>query len=521
MTVKLFSAIPYGYGARKVTVEADSSRGLPRFDIIGLANKIVDESRGRIRSAIKNSDFVFPSEHITINLAPAELPKRSSHLDLPIALAILRLSKQLLAEDLADKCFVGELALSGEIMPVRGIINIVELAQIRHYKELIIPAGNYEEAKLAAKGIRLVPVKNLKELWLHLKNIFPLFPTANVVINTSTDKTQAFLDEAGHSNKNVVKNNNTDYTAPILDNIVGQASAKRALVIALAGHHNLLLSGPPGSGKSLLAKCAQNLLPPLNPEELIEVAKINSLSSHPSSNIHQRPFRSPHNTSTIRSILGGGIDLRPGEISLASRGILFLDEMAEFPREVLEALRQPLEDHCINICTAYARACYPANFILIGTMNPCPCGNYGSNQNDCKCTPRQIVNYHKRLSGPILDRIDMKIKMPRVSTSVLVNSTTTSNIEHASAKAKIAHASQLQLESRGKYNAELSSIETTKLITNSEVQSFLSNACERLKLSARSYFRLIRVSRTIADLDDSSDIKTDHIAEALLYRQEL
>lgn len=516
MTVKVLSSIPYGYGAKKVIVEADDSRGLPRFDIIGLANKIVGESRGRIRAAIKNSDFIFPSTHLTINLAPAELPKRSSHLDLPIAIAILRLSKQFLDAELEDKCFVGELALSGEIMPVRGIINIVELAQIRGFKELVIPQANYREAKLVAKNIAITPVKTLKELWLHLKEIKKIFPQENDVKNTRTDKAQASSDTITIPNKNVVKNNHTD--TPTLDSIVGQNNAKRALIVALAGRHNLLLSGLPGTGKSLLAKCAQTLLPSPSKDELIEIVKLHSLSST-ANIVHGRPFRSPHHTSTVRSVLGGGIDLRPGEISLASRGILFLDEIAEFPHEVLEALRQPLEEHCINICTANARACYPANFVLIGTMNPCPCGNFGSEQ--CSCTKAQINNYKKRLSGPILDRIDMKVNLSYVPTSVLVNSTTTSNTEHETAKNKIHEASVRQLAARHKYNSELSSAETAKLITNPKTKNFLLSACKKLYLSARSYFRLIRVSRTIADLDNSTNIKSKHIAEALLYRQEI
>ena len=518
MTVKVLSAIPFGYGSRKVIVEADTTRGLPRFDIIGLANKIVDESRGRIRAAIKNSDFVFPSEHITINLAPAELPKRSSHLDLPITLAILRLSKQLLDEDLDNKCFVGELALSGEIMPVRGIVNIVELAEARHYEELIIPSKNYQEAILLASKTKITPVHSLKELWLHLKGIQQIFPQENVVKNTRTDKARAFSDTSEFITTNVVKNNNTD-TLPILDNIVGQYDAKRALTIALAGRHNILLSGPTGSGKSMLAKCARSLLPEPTKEELIEITKLHTLSKLTNSQIPIRPFRSPHHTSSLRSMLGGGIDLQPGEISLASRGILFLDEIAEFQRDVLEALRQPLEEHCINICTASAKTCYPANFILIGTMNPCPCGNYGTGI--CSCTPRQIESYRKRLSGPILDRIDMKIKIHHVPTSVLVKSTTTSNHEHETAKAKIAAASHIQLEERHKYNSELSSVEASKLITNTKTKNFILEACKKLNLSARSYFRLIRVSRTIADLDNSSTIKPSHIAEALLYRQEI
>lgn len=319
-----------------------------------------------------------------------------------------------------------------------------------------------------------------------------------------------------------MKNTETETKTPIFDEIIGQNFAKRAITIAIAGRHNLLLYGPPGSGKSALAKCAQSLLPPLSIQERIDITRLNSLLSPRDNLASIRPFRAPHNSASRTSILGGGALLRPGEISLATHGILFLDELPEFQRDVLEALRQPLEDKHINLSCMGRNTQYPSDFLLLATSNPCPCGYYGSNQKPCNCTPAQIHNYQKRLSGPLLDRIDMTVKVPQQDTSVLVKNTTNSTHEHETAKYLIQNALNKQFNRCDKFNSALSSVETLKYCPlDSHTQSLLDSAAKKLNLSARSYFKTLKIARTIADLADATNISRQHISEALQYRQEL
>ena len=500
MFTKINSCANIGLNCEKVEIETDiAHRQQTNFIIVGLPDAASQEAKERVRFAVENSGFEFPRPKVTVSLAPADVKKEGPAYDLPIAVSILKTTKQLKV-DIDDSLFVGELSLDGKLRHTNGILPITLFAKEKGYKNLFIPAINAIEASLIS-DVNIYPVNSLRELVDHLTNKKRLEP-----INNYQDL------------------NETSFVTDLdMAHVQGQEQAKRALEIAAAGGHNLILNGPPGSGKTLLSKTMQTILPRMTEEEILEVTKIYSIAGLLPKDqpvINTRPFRAPHHTSSGVSLVGGGNMPKPGEISLSHRGILFLDEFSEFPRQVLENLRQPLEDGMISIARAQGTLTFPASFTLIASQNPCPCGYSTDNEKHCTCSPSQIVNYQKKISGPILDRIDMFCEVPRVPFEKLQDESSSESSDKIRTRVEQARAIQAKRFGRSKTNYEMSGKEIKEFcLLNDESINLLKSALTQFHLSARSYYRIMKLARTIADLEESVAIQTGHVAEALQYRK--
>ena len=508
MLARVYTCALVGLEGELVEVEVDVVRAeQPAALVVGLPDTAVQEARERVRAAIRNSGLLWPTNsRIIVNLAPADLRKEGPSYDLPIAIGVLAASGQITAP-LDDAVFIGELGLNGEVRPVHGVLPMVSLAVQRGLRRAFVPAGNAPEAALV-EGVEVYPVETLAGVVTHLAGLNLISPQP---------RTEAPSPEL--------------YTGTDFADIVGQEHAKRALEVAAAGGHNVIMRGPPGAGKTLLARALPSILPPMTGEEALEVTRIYSVAGllPPGSGlVTTRPFRAPHHTISHAGLIGGGSVPRPGEVTLSHRGVLFLDELPEFSPQVLEVLRQPLEDRVVTISRAKLSTTFPANFTLVAAMNPCPCGYFGDPNHECRCPPQLVARYQRRISGPLLDRIDVFIDVPRVEYQKLVNAARgepSREIAKRVARARAVQAERFaRCETRTRLNSEMTPAEVRRFVQeqlSSSAASLLRSAVERLNLSARAFHRVLKLARTIADLAGEERVDAHHVAEAVQYRARL